>query len=212
MSLYRSPSRVSSFDVPSFPAAAAHRDRTEEARERSQRMRDLGYQEGYAEGHQAGRVAAQHEVEQALADAREAAERFHTAALALEAATRDLAARDHVTLAQLETEGIALGAGLARAIVGREIEATDDAALDAMRRAAQLLPDRGVPVIRVHPDDETTVREAASADPGQWTPDVSVVADTAVEPGGCIVDVGPCRIDAQISTALDRMSATLGTD
>ena len=31
------------------------------------------------------------------------------------------------------------------------------------------------------------------------------VGDRAVEPGGCIVDVGECRIDAQIGTAIERL-------
>lgn len=212
MSLYRSPTRVSSYDVPAFPAAAAHRDRTQEARERSQRMRDLGYQEGYAEGHQAGQVAAEQEVQLLLAEARSAADRFNAAAAALDAAALDLRARDHVTLAELERDGVALGVGIAQAVVGRELESTDEPVLDAMRRAAQLLPDRGTPIIRVHPADEATVREAASNDPGQWTPEVSVVADANVEPGGCVVDIGPCRVDAQIATALDRMRSTLLSD
>lgn len=211
MTLYRSPTRITSFEVPSFPATSAHRDRSEESRERQARMRDTGYQAGYAEGRAAGHAVAEHEVQQAIVHARHTAVRFDAAAAALEQAVHDLRARDEVSVAELEHEGMALGHGIARALIGRELRACERPVLDAMRRAARLVPDRGVPVVRVNPADEETVRTAALSDPGRWTAAVVVVADQSVEPGGCVVDVGPCRVDAQISTALDRMSATLST-
>ena len=38
---------------------------------------------------------------------------------------------------------------------------------------------------------------------------MTVIADPAVEPGGCILEVGDSRIDAQLGSALDRVRAAL---
>ena len=49
-------------------------------------------------------------------------------------------------------------------------------------------------------------------DPGAIEQDqtAEIVADPTVEPGGCIVDVDACSIDAQIGSAIERMRAALG--
>jgi flagellar assembly protein FliH len=41
------------------------------------------------------------------------------------------------------------------------------------------------------------------------SPMVRIVADHTVERSGAIADAGSCRIDAQISSALDRVRASL---
>jgi len=38
---------------------------------------------------------------------------------------------------------------------------------------------------------------------------VHVIADPSVEAGGCVVEAGPCRIDAQIGPAIERARALL---
>jgi flagellar biosynthesis/type III secretory pathway protein FliH len=59
----------------------------------------------------------------------------------------------------------------------------------------------------VHPDDVDTIGDLSclTAERG-----VMIVGDAAVEPGGCVLDAGLCSIDAQISTALDRVRQELG--
>jgi flagellar assembly protein FliH len=194
---------VSAFDLPAFPPLAAVRDRAQEAAERTTRLRE----DGYAAGYQAGLDAAAREIERDRAEHRQAAQRLSAAAAALEAAARNLNARDQVSLDELEREAVALGVSLATELVGRELAVTDTPVVDALRRAVALVPDRGVPVVRVHPADDETTREAIAADILGWSGDVSVVADPGVEPGGCVVDVGPCRIDAQIGPAIERLRA-----
>lgn len=205
MTYLRAPSRATQYDVPSFPTSAVLRDRTEEAREHAARMRDAGYQEGL----RAGRADGADEIARSVAETRAANSRLATAAGALQSAALDFQRRDAVSIADLEAQSVALAVQLAEAIVGRELASCDAPVLDAMRRASGLLPDRGTPTLSVHPDDEQTAREAVAADPSTWTAGVSVVADASVETGGCLVEVGPCRIDAQISTALERMRSTL---
>jgi flagellar assembly protein FliH len=42
---------------------------------------------------------------------------------------------------------------------------------------------------------------------------LTVIPDPAVEAGGCILEVGDSRIDAQLGSALDRVrAALLGTE
>jgi flagellar assembly protein FliH len=213
MTLDRAPGRTTSFNLPSFPSTSAMRDRSVEIAERRATMRDAGFSEGYDEGLHAGRLEAAAEAERlsAAAAAHEAATAaLDIAAISLSAAASEFHRRDEVALLDIEGETIALAFELATAIVGRELAACDEPVIDALRRAATLVPDRGTGVVRIHPDDERVVRDATADDPGRWAADMSVVPDAAVERGGCIVDVGSCRVDAQISTALDRLKAVLG--
>ena len=58
-------------------------------------------------------------------------------------------------------------------------------------------------IARLNPADAALINKAP--------PGVTIVADPAVESGGCILEVGDSRIDAQLGPALDRVrSALLG--
>lgn len=193
------------FDIPVLPTMATIRDRHDEIAERSARLRDEGYRDGY----QNGQDAAARYVDAAVADHRSASERFARASAVLEAAADELRRRDGVGIADLEREAIELAVELAVEIVGRELAVTDEPVLDALQRAARLVPDRGEPTLRVHPDDASAVRDLVAAEPVTWTASARVVADGSIERGGCVVDVGACRIDAQIGTAIERLRAAL---
>lgn len=197
--------RISSFDVPALPPLSAVRDRSVEAAERTNRLREDGYVQGYQEGLD----AAAREIEREIADHRSAANRLVAAASALEAATHALGNRDALTLAEVESQMIAVGVDLATQILGYELRATDQPVLDALRRAVELIPDRGTPVVRVHPDDLATVAEAIQAGLFGWEGSTDVAPDPTVERGGCLVDVDDCRIDAQIGPAIERLRNVL---
>ncbi len=194
-----------SFDAPQFPVAAALVDPERGAAEAAARRRDEASVEGYEEGLR----RAEAEVEQAIADHRRSASRFAELCGALERATADLAVRDRMAIADVERDLLALAVGLAEELVGRELSTIDEPVLDALERAVELVPDRGTPIVRVHPDDAETAREAVDADLVRWSDAVTVAPDPRVERGGCVVDVGPCRIDAQLGPALERMKAAL---
>lgn len=199
------PTRISPFEVPSLPPMAALRDRSEEAAERSMRLRE----DGYVAGYQAGLDAAAQDVAREVAEHRAAAERLSAAAAALEAAARALSARDALALDELTGEAFLIGVELATELVGRELRAMDEPVREAIRRAVTLLPERGAPVVRVHPDDLATATEAAAAELVTWHGDVTVVPDAGVERGGCVVEVGDCRIDAQLAPAIERLRTAL---
>jgi flagellar assembly protein FliH len=204
-SAYAQPSNITAYDAPALPPLAALRDRADEAAE----CRALMREDGFAAGYQAGLDAAAHHIASELADHRSAAERLQAAAMAFEAAARDLSRQDAVALADVEREAIELAVALAEELVGYELTSVDEPVRDALTRAAALLPDRGTPVIRVHPADEATTVDATASSVLTWGGEVSIVADPSVERGGCVVDVGPCRIDAQLASAIGRMRATL---
>ena len=196
-----------SFDAPQFPVAAALVDPERGAAEAAARRRDQAYVEGY----EAGMSRAEAEVEQAIADHRHSATRFAELCGALERATDDLAVRDRLAIADIEHDVVTLAVTLAEELVGRELSTIDEPVIDALARAVELVPDRGTPTVRVHPDDAETAREAVDADVVRWSAAVTVAPDPRVERGGCVVDVGPCRIDAQLTPALDRLKAALSS-
>jgi flagellar assembly protein FliH len=164
--------------------------------------------EGFEAGYEAGMDLAAAEVRAAIARHDAATERLSTAAAALEEAARDLRAADHVQLEEIERDVVGLAVALAAEIVGRELTVTDEPVRDALARAMQLVPDRRTPVAIVHPDDADAARDALAGDP-RWRGGVDVVADSRVERGGCVLEVGDCRIDGQIAPALDRLRAAL---
>jgi flagellar assembly protein FliH len=157
-----------------------------------------GFQEGFAAG---------------LADAAsgdEAAVAARTARLAEAIVEAAAVARSHraeaVTLA--EREAVELAFELAEALLGRELSVSPSFSIEAVTRAVSLVPAGEDLVVRLHPDDIVTVEELQRlvADAS-----VKVVHDPAVEMGGCVVEAGPCRIDAQVGPAMERARALIAT-
>jgi flagellar assembly protein FliH len=164
--------------------------------------------DGFEVGYHAGMDLAQAEVTAAVARHDQESERLQRAALALEDAHRRLLAADRLVLEDIEVDVIELAIALATEIVGREVAASDAPVRDALARSLQLVPDRRTPTVVVHPDDLATARHAIDSDP-RWGASIELVADGRVEPGGCVVEVGECRIDGQVGPALDRMRVAL---
>ena len=193
------------FDAPALSAPIGRREQERESAEHSARLRD----EGYLEGHAAGWADAQNDIDAALDDHRRSAERLATVSDALSAAVADFERRDALVLANIQADVVALAARLATEIVGRELRAVDEPVLEALERVVALRPGRGEVVIRVHTDDLATAEEAVEADLLHWPDGARVVADPAIELGGCVAVIGSCRIDAQLGPALERMRLVL---
>ena len=160
-----------------------------------------------------GLALARAEVDAAIAEHTAAAREMASAADALFAAAAQLRARDQDDLADIEEHAIRFGVELAEQLVGRELSTCDDALQAAITRAMSLVPERGAIVLRVNPADLTAARSSlASSDVASRTelPDgVELVPDATVEVGGCIAVVGPLRVDAQITTAIQRVRAVV---
>ena len=167
------------------------------AREAAQRE---GFATGLREGRAAGEAAARHELQAELV------QRLGTALAALGRAQDELARRDAVSLGEIEPEIMDFAVAVAEAILQRELEAVDGPGREALARALSLAPDRGELVAHLNPVDAATVGVVDDLAPGRM---LSVIADAAVEPGGCVLEIGACRVDAQLSAALARVRSVL---
>jgi flagellar assembly protein FliH len=158
--------------------------------------RAAGFQEGFEAG-----LADAAAGDEAAVTARTA--RLSDALIAAAVAARSQRAE---AVAQAEREAIELAFELAEALLGRELSLSPSLSIDAVKRAVALVPEGEDLVVRLHPDDvitaddlKTLVAEAS----------VKVVHDAEVEIGGCVVEAGPCRIDAQIGPAMARARALI---
>lgn len=167
------------------------------AREAAQRE---GFATGLREGRAAGEAAARHDMQSELV------QRLGTALAAVGRAQDELSRRDAVSLGEIEPELMDFAITVAEAILQRELEVVDAPGREALARALSLAPDRGELVARLNPVDAATVGVVDDLAPGRV---MSVVADAAVEPGGCVLEIGACKIDAQLSAALTRVRSVL---
>ena len=158
---------------------------------------------GYEDGFQAGLRDAAVE---AAARAEHTQAALNNALAALDAAAAELAARQAGTVADMEARITTIALQIAEAVVGREIAMSSAAGRDAIARALQLAPGRAAATARLNPQDVEAVGDLSTLTQRP----VTVVADPSVESGGCVLDVGPCRIDAQITPALARVREVLG--
>jgi flagellar assembly protein FliH len=176
-----------------IPAPAAPLDPAT-GRVQVQQGYDDGYEAGIAAGLAAGRAAAAAEVAGAMA-------RVEALCRSLTEAADELRRRQALELKGLEDSLARASFDLATAIVGRELQLSSSPGADALARALALVPAGCIATARIHPDDVASLGAAPSP--------VTVIADPAVEPGGCILEVGDSRIDAQLGSALDRVRAAL---
>lgn len=153
-------------------------------------------QEAYDAGVKAGRAAALSEEAEAGALARKALE---DAAEALRQAAAELRAVRAEALKTDVHDAMTLVAEVTEALVGA---LPPKASAHRIAEALALAPEDEIAVVRLHPDDADTALSLPL--------DAKVVADESVERGGCVVEVGPTRIDAQLGPALDRLRGVLG--
>lgn len=156
--------------------------------------------EGYAEGY----AAATSEAAAGLEAARLA--ELQRMSDALVAAATSLAATRAEMVRAVEAEAVHLAFELAEAIVRRELTLSSCVSVEAVTRAISLVPSGEDVIVRVHPGDAPDPADLQALLPEA---SVKVVADPAVEAGGCVVEAGPCRIDAQIGPAIERARALL---
>jgi len=164
------------------------------ARAQVQQGYDDGYRSGLAEGIAAGRAAG-------AAEAAEAIVRAEALFRSLVEAADDLRRRQALELKGLEDTLARTAFDLASAVVGRELQLSSSPGADALARALALVPAGCIATARLHPDDVASLGAASEA--------VAVIPDPVIEPGGCILEVGDSRIDAQLGSALDRVRAAL---
>ena len=155
---------------------------------------------GFEEGFQAGLDDA------AAGDEAAKAARVARLSDALVTAAATARGQRAAALAQAQKEAVELAFELAEALLGRELRLNPSLSIEAVTRALALVPQGEDLVVRLHPGDVITPEqlETLVADTT-----MRIVHDPAVEEGGCVVEVGPCRIDAQMGPALERARALI---
>jgi flagellar assembly protein FliH len=159
--------------------------------------RAISYRQGYD--------AAKAEMAAAEESARAArAERLSEALVAAAAAACE---QRQAALERATQEAVELAFELTEALIGHEITTNPSTmSLDALKRALALVPRGEDLVVRLHPGDVLTPEEVQDL---VKDASVKVVADPDIEVGGCVVEAGPCRIDAQLGPAMARARALI---
>jgi flagellar assembly protein FliH len=174
--------------------------------------------EGYATGWAAGLRAATEQVHATAAAAEgvrqvaavDQVQAVRTTLRALAQAAQSLERRAVTPAGELRDAVLTAAVELTETLLGRELAVATEPGMDALRRALDLLPNGRPVTVRLHPTDASVVRDALAAMPaGELGRDVLVVADPAIEPGGCVADCDATRVDAQLSTALARVREVL---
>jgi flagellar biosynthesis/type III secretory pathway protein FliH len=160
--------------------------------ERLEAARQEGYDDGFAAGLEAARVSTESARQESL---RKGADALHQASAAIDAGRTK-------AIAVVEEDAATLAVELARTLIDHELSLDESEVSAAIRRALRLTAPGEDLIVRLHPDEviEATELQAFASDCR-----ITVVPDESVEPGGCVIDAGPCRIDAQIETALARV-------
>ena len=175
---------------------------------------EAGWTEGHAEGYASGLTAAADVARRNAEDGRadgEAAERQRDAHLSravelLLTAAGAFRSAEQVAVAEVEDTVVELALSVARAVLRRELAASTDPGADALARALALAPQDCPVTVRLHPDDVRTLGDVSCLAPGR---ELVVVADPAVEHGGCVAEAAGRSIDAQVGPALARVAAVL---
>ena len=180
----------------------------------TEQARARGYADGYAEGVRRARAEAANRADLAERRERELTETYlhqRGAALRALAAARDalddrirnVRATDAEQLEQLAVE-------LAATILGAELSDPARAAAHAVRRAVAEIPAERWTRVLLSEQDAPIVE--ADADLQGLIAGIEVVASSAVDPGGAIVEVEDGAVDTRIGNALRRAQDELRSE
>nr|WP_319564020.1 flagellar assembly protein FliH [uncultured Rhodoferax sp.] len=171
--------------------------------------RQESYQEGYTAGMAQGRLQAQAELQQQMADflanqAREEAQKFTEL---FRAAQNELLQAE-----QVMAQGVLnLSCELARQVLRQELSVNPNVVLPVIHEALDLLgAEHRSALVRIHPQD-LEVLDGLIADEFAGMA-LTLRADPALKPGGCLVESAGMVIDASLQKRWLRAVATLGLD
>lgn len=118
-----------------------------------------------------------------------------------------LSLREELTY-RTERQVVDLAMAIAARILHREVSLDRELLLVMARLALDRMGDGTTATIRLHPDDEAAARGSRDSWPGG---SVSIVADAAVKPGGCLVQTEHGQIEVGVDAQLKELaSAILG--
>ncbi|MCU0773335.1 MAG: FliH/SctL family protein [Ideonella sp.] len=183
---------------PTPPAAAPSADDAERARQLAlavEAARQAGYRDGYRDG-----LVALESFKQSYAQQVSAQVAGVVVACQSQLDALQTSIAESVTQAAV---------ALARQVVRHELATRPDLVSVVAREAVESILESARQLsLRVHPDDAALV--AAGAGEALSARGVRVVADAAVERGGCVVDADIARLDASLAARWQRAMAQLG--
>jgi len=161
--------------------------------------RDEGHAEGHAEGYAAGHA-------EGLAQGRLDALAEREQLLQLAAAFSSELAQANETMSR---DVLALALDVAKAMLKTALPMNPELILPAIDDAMHRLPSVQAPaLLHLHPDDLPLVQ--AQAGNGLAANGWRLLADAAIERGGCRIETGSNQVDAELSTRWTRIAAALG--
>jgi flagellar assembly protein FliH len=161
--------------------------------------RTVGYSDGYQQGNDAAAAAAERASREREALLREALSALYAAAEACNG-------RIGVTVEEVEETIVTAAVELAEALLGRELKVAEDIGRTALARALALAPNAQPVRAFLNPQDVETIGPLHEVAPGRT---VEIIADPTVEPGGCVIEAGASKVDAQLGPALIRARRAL---
>ena len=179
-------------------------DSTIKVPKNSLEAQQAAYTSAAEKGYNEGLERARAEVESAMEDSNR---RVRRALGALTEAVNQFDQRQTVALADVENAIVEAALEIARSVLQREVATAADPGAEAIARALALAPGREPAIVRLNPDDAATLNIAQVPSMGR---PIDVLADPAVENGGCIIEIGDTTIDAQISSSLANVAKALG--
>ena len=178
-------------------------------RQRDESSRREGYALGFEQGFEQGRAQAMAEGERKVSDyaqgqGKEAAQRF---ARLIASAEQQLGDSQ-----QVMAKGVLeLACALARQVLRHELSVNPNVLQPVIREALSVLAvDIKTATVRLHPQDLDVLQQVLANEFSGMA--LSLIADAAIEPGGCVVASAGTVIDGTLGTRWRRTVANLGLE
>jgi flagellar assembly protein FliH len=185
----------------------------DEARTESEEIRRSALRKAVEEGRREGLHNAEAEIsEQAARQAKQTAQdQLKTTLPAMREAAEALAREKDRWLAEWETVAVRLSVAIAEKILRRRLETDAEVSAGLLKSTLELAAGVRKLSLRLHPDDATFLGEhvdelvCSIASCGE----ASVIPDSSVSRGGCLIETQHAVIDARLETQLERIVSEL---
>jgi len=187
-----------------FAAKLRAQEQAEEAA-KTNVAKQVGFSEGYAQGHAQATLEGERKIQQFIAtQGQDAAKRFGE----LIASAQLQIAESEQTMAKGVLE---LACELARQVLRHELSSNPNALQPVIREALGMLAvDSKAALIRLHPTDLDILAEVLRQEFSYLS--LTLVADTNITRGGCIVESAGAVVDATLQRRWSRVVASLGLE
>jgi flagellar assembly protein FliH len=174
-----------------------------------EKAQEQGYNDGAASGHEDGYAAALDHAGRAFAELFEEGQRTVDDYMEQAVAERDR------MLDEMEPKILRLALDIAGKIIGMEIDRDDGVFPSIVRTALDLMKQEGRVTIRINPEQyNTAFRSKAEAriKTARGSVEAELIADHAVEPGGCLIETDNGTVDASVGAQLEQMARNMGME